>query len=183
MKKRIWINLFFFVLFSLTVLYHAGAAFAAAPADNLNIARLLFVNDVAGLSQFTPKQGTRFAIGDICRIYLEATGFAMNPTNPDTEDEFELDLAVDLTIIMPQGERTVASAPDFHTLQTTFRSRQSTTFLALNFMFDENWAPGEYIIELTLRDNLSGQSVTQEMIYQLEEPTEDDRARQAGGRS
>ena len=177
MKKRIWRSLLFFALLSMAVLCHVHVGSSAV--DALSMTKLLFVDDVTGLSQYTPKQGTRFAIGDICTIYIETTGFYLQPTKSDSEDEFVLNLAVDIEIKMPQRRRTIVSEKDFNTLQTTVRSKLPATFLAFRFIFDEEWDPGDYVIELTLRDNLSGQSVTQEMIYKLEQPTEADRARQA----
>jgi hypothetical protein len=141
--------------------------------------RLLFVDGVSGLSQYTPKQGVRYAIGDICTIYIETTGFTLKPVNPNSDEEFEFDLAVDLAIRMPQRRRAIVSEKDFNTLKTTVRSKLPATFLAFGFAFDEEWEPGSYILELTLRDNLSEQSVTQEMTFQVEEPNEADRARQA----
>ena len=178
MKKRALVSLLFYSLFSMVILCRAQVVFAAS-ADVLNMTRLLFVDDVSGLGQYTPKHGERFAIGDICIIYVETTGFALQPTEPGSEDEFDLDLAVDIAIMMPQNRRTIASEKDFNTLSTTVRSKLSATFLAFSFIFDEEWDPGNYVIELTLRDNLSGQSVVQEITYRLEEPTEADKARQA----
>ena len=177
MKKRIWWSLFSAALLSLSVLCCPPSAFAA---DALSVSKLLFVDNVTGLSQYTPKQGARFAIGDICTVYIEITGFALNPADPDSEDEFALDLAVDLTIRMPQRRRAIiVSEKDFNTLSTTVRSKLNTTFTAFSFLFDEDWDTGDYVIELTLRDNISGQSVTQAMNYKLEEPTEADLTRQA----
>ena len=177
MKKCIWRSSLFSALLSLAVLGCAQAVFAA-PGD-LNVTALSFVEDVAGLGQYTPKQGTRFAIGDICTIYMEAANFTLQPAEPNSEDKFNLDLAVDIVIKMPQRRRTIVSEKDFSTLKTTMRARLPITFLAFRFAFDEDWTPGDYIITLTLRDNLSGQSVTGDMIYRLEKPTEADRARQA----
>ena len=178
MRKCIWANLLFSALLLSVTLCRAQAVFAA-PADALNMTRLLFVDDVAGLSQYTPKQGARFAIGDICTIYVETAGFTLQPARPDSEDEFDLDLALDIAITMPQHGRTIASEQDFNTVKSTVRSKLPATFMAFSFAFEGDWDPGDYVIELTLRDNLSGQSVTREMAYQLEEPTEADRARQA----
>ena len=179
MKKRIWRSLLLSALLSLAVLCHSQAAFAA-PAEVLNMTSLLFVDGVVGLSQYTPKQGNRFAIGDICTIYLETTGFTLRPTQPDSEDEFDLDLAVNVVVKTAQRGIIIASEENVDTLKTTVRSKLPVTFLAFSFSFDGDWEPGSYIIELTLWDNLSEQSVTREMTYQLEEPTEADLARQAG---
>ena len=178
MKKLIRAGLFSSSLF-LLALCCAPAVFAAAPESALDITKLLFVSDVAGLSQYTPKPEARFAIGDVCAIYVETTGFAMEPVQPGSEDEFNIDLALDLEITMPQRRRTIASEKDFDSLKTTVRSKLPATFMAFSFIFDEDRNPGEYVITLTLRDNLSEQSVTRQMTYQLEKPTEADRARQA----
>jgi hypothetical protein len=178
MKKNILRSLPLLAVLSLAVMLPAQGALAA-PDDALNITKLLFVDSVSGLSQYIPKQGSRFAIGDTCTIYVETTGFTLQPVTEDSEDEFNLDLAVDLTIKMSQRRRVIASEEDFNTLKTTVRSRLPATFLAFSFVFDEDWNGGDYIIELTLRDNLSEQSVTQEMTYLLEEPTEADLARRA----
>ena len=178
MEKRIGKNMLLSAVFLLLAMCPAQAVFAAQ-AGVLNMTRLLFVDNVIGLGQYTPKQGERFAIGDLCTIYIETTGFTLRPTKPDSEDEFDLDLAVDVVIMAAQGRITTASAKDFITHSTTVFSKLSATFLFFSFIFEEGWDPGNYLIEITLRDNLSGQSVTREIAYRLEEPTEADRARQS----
>ncbi|MCL2009123.1 MAG: hypothetical protein FWG71_01075 [Synergistaceae bacterium] len=178
MKKHILRSLLFFALFSLVIPRGAPVFAATANSPALSILTLSFVDNVTGLSQYTPKQGARFAIGDTCMIYLETTGFTLHPVRPDSEDEFDLDLAVDIEIKMPQRRRVIVSENNFHTLKTTMRSKLPIAFLAFGFPFDEDWTPGDYLIELTLRDNFSEQSVTESMIYQLERPTDADLARQ-----
>jgi hypothetical protein len=178
MKKEIWGSLLFLAVLSTALLCAPGASLAAPAQEALSMTKLTFVQDVAGLGQYTPKQGARFAIGDICTLYVEATGFTLKPKSKE-EDEFDLDLAVDVAIRRAQGKRAIVSEKDISTMKTSMRSKLPSTFLAFSFLFDQEWDPDAYAMELTLRDNLSSQSVTQTLNFQLDEPTQADLTRQA----
>jgi hypothetical protein len=125
-----------------------------------------------GLGQYTPKSGTRFTLDDTCSIYVEALGFAM-PLTPDTQDEYNVDLAVDVKVKLPQSGRKLTFQPDMAKLMTKIRSKLPTQALGFSFTFD-GWRPGNYVLEVGLRDNLGGQTVSQDLALQLVEPTEAD---------
>ncbi|MDR1978148.1 MAG: hypothetical protein LBQ42_05390 [Synergistaceae bacterium] len=164
MKK----NLFLFVVFAFGVCV-ASSVFAA---ENLSIQKLVFVDEMLGLGQYTPKADTRFTLDDTCSVYVEATGFAM-PLSPNTEDEYNMDLAVDVKVKLPQSGRTLTFQSDLAKLATQIRSKLPTQALGFSFSFD-GWTPGNYVLEVGLRDNFGGQTVSQDLPLQLVEPTEAD---------
>jgi hypothetical protein len=169
MKK----NLFLFVMFALWVCM-ASRAFGA---DKLSIQKLVFIDEMIGLGQYTPKSGARFTLDDTCSVYVEATGFAM-PLVPNTKDEYSVNLALDVKIKLPQGGRTLAFQSDMGTLVTRLRSKLPVQALGFAFDFD-GWTPGNYVLEVGLRDNLGGRTVSQDLALQLVESTEADvKARQ-----
>jgi hypothetical protein len=154
----------------------ALAVTPASAADSLAIQKLLFADDIAGLGQYTPHPA-RFTLDDDCWVYVEMTGFAM-PLTPDTQDEYSLDLTLDVLVKLPQSGRKVAFQPGMAKLATKVRSKLPAQFLSFGFSFD-GWTPGNYALEVGLHDSLGGQTVSQDLILQLVEPTEaDTRARQ-----
>jgi hypothetical protein len=164
MKK----NLFLFVVFTL---WACGVPSAFA-AENLSIQKLAFVDEMTGLGQYTPRNGTRFTLDDTCSIYIEAGGFAM-PLSPNTQDEYNVDLAVDVKVKLPQSGRRLTFQPDMAKLVTKIRSKLTAQALGFTFAFD-GWTPGNYALEVGLRDNFGGQTVSQDLVLQLVEPTEAD---------
>ena len=63
-------------------------------------------------------------------------------------------------------------------LDTKLRSKLSSHFFTLGFKFD-GWSPGSYVLEVGVRDNLGGQTVSQDLPFTLVEPTAaDTKARQ-----
>ncbi|MDR2180695.1 MAG: hypothetical protein LBP21_10335 [Synergistaceae bacterium] len=164
MKK----NLFLLVVFALWV----GGAPHVFAAEKLSIQKLVFADEMLGLGQYTPKDGTRFTLDDTCSVYVEAVGFAM-PLSPKTQDEYNVDLAVDVKVKLPQSGRRLTFQPDMAKLVTKIRSHLTAQALGFSFSF-EGWTPGNYILEVGLRDNLGGQTVSQDIPLQLVEPTEAD---------
>lgn len=146
-------------------------------AESLSIQKILFADEVIGLGQYTPRPDSRFTLDDVCRVYVEAAGFAMPPT-PGTEDSYDVNLAVDVLIKLPQSGRKIAAQSDMATLTTPMRSKLSAQAIPLAFTFD-GWSPGNYVMEVGLRDILGGQTVSRDLALQLVEPTEADiKARQ-----
>lgn len=164
MKK----NLFLFVVFALW----ARGVPSVFAAENLSIQKLVFVDEIAGLGQYTPKNGARFTLDDTCSIYVEAAGFAM-PLSPNTQDEYNVDLAVDVKVKLPQSGRKLTFQPDMAKLAAKIRSKLPAHFLGFSFTF-AGWTPGNYALEVGLRDNLGGRTVSQDIVLQLVEPTEAD---------
>lgn len=160
--------LFLFVVFAL---WACNVPFVFA-AENLSIQKLVFVDEMAGLGQYTPKNGARFTLDDTCSIYVEAAGFAM-PLSPNTQDEYNVDLAIDVKVKLPQSGRRLTFQADMAKLATTIRSKLPAQALGFSFTFD-GWTPGNYALEVGLRDNFGGQTVSQDLVLQLVEPTEAD---------
>ena len=144
------------------------AVSAASAADTLTIRKLAFAEDIQGLGNYTPRDSARFTLDDVCMIYVETGGFAM-PLTPDTEDEYNVDLAVDVAIKLPQTGRLIVFQPDMATLATKVRSELPAYFLGFSFSF-EGWTPGNFLLEVGLRDNIGAQIVSQDMAFQLVEP-------------
>ncbi|MDR1378937.1 MAG: hypothetical protein LBJ36_07780 [Synergistaceae bacterium] len=146
-------------------------------AESLSIRKLLFADDVVGLGDYTPHPDTRFTLDDVCTIYAEAAGFAM-PLTPGTEDNYNIDLALDVLIKLPQSGRMIAFQSEMARMTTQMRSQLPTQALAFSCTFD-GLAPGTYAMEVGLRDILGGQTVSRDLTLQLVEPTEADiKARQ-----
>jgi hypothetical protein len=164
MKK----NLFLFIIFALW----ACSVPHAFAAENLSIQKLVFADEMTGLGRYTPRSGTRFTLDDTCSVYIEAGGFAM-PLSPNTQDEYNVDLAVDVKVKLPQSGRRLTFQPDMAKLVTTIRSKLPTQALGFSFSFD-GWTPGNYALEVGVRDNFGGQTVSQDLVLQLVEPTEAD---------
>jgi hypothetical protein len=161
-------NLFLVLIFTL---WACGVPHVFA-AENLSIQKLVFVDEMVGLGRYTPRNSTRFTLDDTCSIYVEAGGFAM-PLVPNTQDEYNVDLAVDVKVKLPQSGRRLTFQPDIAKLVTTIRSKLPTQAIGFTFNFD-GWTPGNYALEVGLRDNFGGQTVSQDLVLQLVEPTEAD---------
>jgi hypothetical protein len=153
------------------------AGTSASAAESLTVRKLLFADEIMGLGQYTPRPNTRFTLDDNCWVYVEVTNFAM-PLTPDTEDEYNIDLAADVKVKLPQSGRQLALQPDMAKLTTKMRTALPTQFLSFGFSFS-GWTPGNYALEVVVRDNFSGQVAAQDLLLQLVEPTEADiRAKQ-----
>jgi hypothetical protein len=144
----------------------------------LSIQKLLFADDIVGLGQYTPRPDARFTLDDVCTVYVEAAGFTM-PLTPGTEDNYNVDLALDVQIRLPQSGRRVVFQPEMGRLTTQVRSKLPAQAMGFAFTFD-GWSPGAYVMEVGLRDILGGgQTVSRDLTLQLVEPTEADiKARQ-----
>ena len=163
MKKylKFYAGLFFLVICAFSV----SPAFAAqAP---LAIQRLVFANEILDMGQFTPRPEARFNMDDICYVYLEMSGFAMPPVQGG-QDEYSIDLSVDVALKLSQGGRVLVFEPDMATLATVASSQLSSYFMAFAFNF-EGWTPREYVLEVGLRDNLSGRTVSRDITLELME--------------
>ncbi|MDR1875084.1 MAG: hypothetical protein LBQ90_08765 [Synergistaceae bacterium] len=172
MKKYLFLPAALLVLFAFV--FTTSPAFAA---ESLSIQKLLFADEIMGLGQYTPRSGARFTLDDECWVYIEVANFAM-PLTPNTQDEYNIDLAVDVRIKLPQSGRQLTAQPDITKLTTRMRTKLPTQFLSFGFSF-EGWTPGNYALEIRVRDNLGGQAAVQDLLLQVAEPTEADiRARQ-----
>ena len=151
------------------LLAFSGFAFAA---ESVSIQKLLFADPIAGLGQYTPRPDTRFTLDDQCKVYLEVSGFA-TPLTLNTQDEYNVNMGVDVKIKLPQSGRKVAFQSDIAKLEAKLRSKLTTHFFTFGFTFD-GWAPGAYVMEVGVRDQLAGKTVSQDLTFQLVEPTEAD---------
>ena len=155
---------FFFPLVTLVLLALAPCVSAA---DKLTIRKLVFVEDIQGLGNYTPRGNAGFTLDDTCTVYIEAEGFAMSLT-PGAQDEYNMDLAVDVAIKLPESRRTLFSQSDVTALTNKVRS-ELPVYLAFSFTFN-GFMPGNYILEVGLRDNIGGQIMSQDLIIQVTEP-------------
>jgi hypothetical protein len=169
MKKNVF--LFAVLVALLTFVFWTPEAFAA-PAEKLTIQRLVFSDEIQGLGQYTPRPNARFTLDDVCTVYVEVAGFAM-PLRPDTQDQYDVNLAVDLALRLPQSKRIAASGSDLATVASTVRSPWSAYFLPFSFSVN-SLTPGNFVLEVGVRDNISGQIVSQDLTLQVVEPTEAD---------
>ena len=160
----------FFPLIAL--IFFVVTPWSVSAADKLAIRKLTFTKDIKGLGSYTPWGSTRFTLDDICTVYVEAEGFAI-PLTPKTEDEYNIDIAVDVAVKLPQTKRVLTFQPNMDALTGIIRSELSAYFLSFSFAF-EGWTPGNYLLEIGVRDNLGGQVVSQDLAFQLVEPTEAD---------
>jgi hypothetical protein len=176
MGKNMKRNLFLFVFAVLLSAFGASSA-SAAPAEKLSIQRLVFADEVVGLGQYTPRPTPRFTTEEACLVYVETAGFAM-PLKPKTEDEYSVNLAVDLALKLPQSGRKLALVPDVTTLVTTARSHWAAYYLAFTLDLAQV-PPSSYVLEVGVRDNIGGQVISRDLALQVAEPTEADiKARQ-----
>lgn len=153
----------------LTVMAFSLLVAGIAYADGLTIQRALFADQIAGLGQYTPHAGNRFTLDDTCRVYVEVAGFA-TPLTLNTQDEYNVDMAVDVKIKLPQSGRRIAFQPDMEKFATKLRTKLTSHFFAFAFNLD-GWSPGSYVLEVGVRDNLGGQTVSQDIPFVLAEPT------------
>ncbi len=155
-------------IFSIVTVFSLLAV-GIAYADGLTIQKALFADQVVGLGQYTPHAGNRFTLDDTCRVYVEVAGFA-TPLTLNTQDEYNVNMGVDVRIKLPQSGRRIAFQPDMAKLDTKLRSKLAAHFFAFAFNFD-GWSPGSYVLEVGVRDNLGGQTVSQDIPFVLAEPT------------
>lgn len=147
-------------------------------ADKLLIRKLVFADDIGGMGQFVPRSTSRFTLDDQCMVYIEFEGFAI-PLTPGTQDQFNVNLAVDAKVKLPQSGRKIAFQSDIATFQTTLQSKLDAHYLGFGFSF-KDWTPGNYVLEVGIRDVLGGHTVSQDLPFQVVEPTEADiKARKA----
>jgi hypothetical protein len=132
----------------------------------------VFADEVIGLGQYTPRPKARFTTDDTCRVYLETSGFAMPPVR-NQQGEYSVSLTVDIAVKLPQSGRKLVFQPDMATLATTARSKLSSYYMEFAFNF-EGWTPRSYALEVGLRDNLGGKTVSQDILLELDEPAEAD---------
>lgn len=155
----------FFLAVAVFSLLLAGAAYA----DGLVVQKVLFADHIAGLGRYTPRADNFFLLGDPCEVYIETSGFA-TPLTLNTQDEYNVSLAVDVKVKLPQSGRRIAEQADLATLDTKLRSKLDSHYFAIGFDFAE-WTPGNYVLEVGVRDNIGGQTISQDLPFTLAEPT------------
>ena len=155
-----------FVFCALTVC--ASTAFAADP-DSLSIQKLVFVDDVKGLAQYTPRPGgPNFGQGDRCAAYVEVAGFSM-PLVEGSQEEYSFNLVLDIAVKTPDGEVIVSQA-DVDSREGTAYSQIPRHFLWFYFTL-EGWPEGDYVLEVGVRDILSGEAVSGELSLSVGPPS------------
>ena len=147
----------------------AVAAFAAAaPASSLSIQKLEFVDEIMGLSQYELHPGgMNYTQDEECTVYVEAAGFSTPPVEgaQGGREEYRFGLTLDVAIKDSTG-RTLASQSGVDQQEGTVSLRLPLHYLGLTFPL-AGWPEGNYVMEVGVRDILSGQTVTGELHFNV----------------
>ena len=105
-----------------------------------------------GFGAYDPRESDVYTAGEEMIAYTEPVGFGWRKTG----DIWKTDLVADIVIKSKDG-KTLFSQADFQKLQIGSRI-QNREFMARFTYTLTGIPPGEYIIETTLRDTVSGKS-------------------------
>lgn len=108
----------------------------------------------AGFGAYDPRETNTYAAGEDMIAYTEPVGFGWRRTG----DIWKTDLVADIVIKSKDGQ-TLFSQADFQKLQIGSRI-QNREFMARFTYTLTGIPPGEYVIDTTLRDIVSGKSGT-----------------------
>ena len=144
----------------------AVAAFAATPAPSLSIQRLAFVEEIMGLAQYKPHPGgSSFTQDEECEVYVEVAGFS-TPLVEGSQGEYAFHLALD-AVIKASGGEILASQSGIDEQEDTAYMELTQHYLAFSFNL-RDWPEGDYVLEVGVRDLLSGQLVSRDLPLRLE---------------
>jgi hypothetical protein len=146
----------------------AAAAFGRAAAafwqaSPLQTPTILFVDDVEGYANYTPRDGSAFRAGDTLRIYFEPTGYTFTPVS----EGFRSALTADIEIRTPGG-LILASAEDFVRLEWQGRSKMYEVHATIALPLPD-LKPGAYEMDLTLHDVGSSKETTVTLPFSVSE--------------
>jgi hypothetical protein len=125
-----------------------GAIWERAP---LSFRRALWVAEKgSGYGVYNPRENDIFAPGVPMLVYTEPVGFGWNLSG----DIWRTDLIADVTIRTKEGKQLFAQE-EFQKLQLASRVRNRE--FMVNFTYTlSGITPGEYLLETTLRDQVTG---------------------------
>ncbi len=130
----------------------AGALWERAP---LAMRRALWVaEEPNGFGAYNPRDGNVFAAGAAMIAYAEPVGFGWRRSG----DRWHTDLAIDLVIRAKDGTELLRKL-DFQHLQVASRVRNREFMTHFTYTFT-GLPAGEYLVDTTLRDKVTGKSGT-----------------------
>ena len=148
------------------------AASAADEGNSLSIQKLAFVEDVMGLGQYRPHT-SNYSPAETCSVYVEAAGYSTPPVE-DGQDQYSFSLAVDIVIKDSTGQ-ALASQSDVDKQEGAANNSQPPGPQYLWFSFPMGgWPVGKFVLEVGVRDNLSGQTVSGDLPMSVEPDKEPD---------
>jgi len=107
-----------------------------------------------GFGAYSPREGNEFASGDEMIIYAEPVGFGWQRSG----DIWRTGIATDL-IVKDAGGEVLFEQEDFQKLEIASRVRNREFMATFTYTFS-GIPPGEYSVETTLRDTVTGKSGT-----------------------
>jgi hypothetical protein len=107
-----------------------------------------------GFGAYSPRESNEFGSGDEMIIYAEPVGFGWRKSG----DIWRTAIATDLTVKDADGE-VLYEQEDFQKLEIASRVRNREFMATFTYTFS-GIPPGEYSVETTLRDSVTGKSGT-----------------------
>lgn len=107
-----------------------------------------------GFGAYSPRESNEFASGDEMIIYAEPVGFGWDKSG----DIWRTGIVTDLTVKDAGGE-VLFEQEDFQKLEIASRVRNREFMATFTYTFS-GIPPGEYSVETTLRDTVTGKSGT-----------------------
>lgn len=123
------------------------ALFVAQPPDGYGI--------------YNPRETNVFASGQEMLLYTEPVGFSWKQSG----DVFQTDWIIDAVLKGLDG-KVLWQQEGFGSMQLTSRVRNQEVMLKLNYTFT-GLAAGDYLVETTLRDKVSGKKGTFTMPFKV----------------
>lgn len=142
------------------------AAAAFWNASPMQLRTILFFDEADGFAQYTPRDGSVFAVGETMKVYLEPFGF----TYAADGDGVKGGIALDLKIQTPGG-LILATAEDFGALSWQARVPVHEVHGTIELAVPE-LKPGSYQMILTLRDEGSDKTAETTLAFSIDGPME-----------
>lgn len=137
-----------------------GALWDKAP---LTVRRALWVADEPqGFGAYTPRLNNHYAAGAKMIVYSEPIGFGWRKAG----DFWKTDIAVDMAVKTPDGKELFRK-DGFSKFEVTSRARNREFYARLTYTLSGIPA-GEYVIDTTMHDAVSGKSGTFSLPFVVE---------------
>lgn len=132
-------------------------------ASPLQLRTVTFAETVKGYADYTPRPAQPFRPSETMTIYLEPFGFGFAPTS----DGFRSAINADIQIRTPGG-LILAEAENFVALEWLGRSQRREVQASIKLPLPA-LKPGEYLLDLTLRDQESPKSTSTTLPFSVAE--------------
>ena len=138
----------------------SGAADAQTGVFEVPVA-MLVTEPAQGYGMYDPRPSNHFKVGETVRFYLEPKGF----TYKEADKIFTFGISADL--LLTRDKDVLFGKKDF--LMQDFQSHVPNKELMLNGSLSISGAsPGDYVIELLVRDNTSKASTKVQLPFTLD---------------